>query len=151
VTASRDHPPLRLVKDTTEVPPAPAPAPPGRYGAAREYKDIIAGIAESAEKLRSADRERAAELAVELAELDREMLRAGERATLTRLGVELSWEEALDALWVESWMQLRPRPGPAPGGDPERLAELDVEVEQRTADLLAAVRRRFGLGLGRGL
>jgi hypothetical protein len=143
VSASPQDRRLRVVKD-----PAPEPAREPEPPAPRRYKDLVAGIDEAARKLQAADRERAAALAVELVELEQRMQRAGERAALTRMGVELSWEEALDALWVESWMQLRRRPDPAPGGDPDRLDELDAEVEARTADLLAAVRRRFGLNLG---
>jgi hypothetical protein len=122
------------------------PVVAGGYGSGRRYREIIAGIAEAAEKLRTADQERANWLARDLVELERNMVRAGERAALTQLGVELSWEAALDALWVESWMTLWPRPAPAPGGDPARLDELDAEVEERREELMDAVRRRrFGL------
>jgi hypothetical protein len=74
------------------------------------------------------------------------MERAGERAALTRLAVELHWEAAMEALWVESWMTLRRRPDPDPRADPARLAEYDAELEQRAAQLQEAVKRRFGLG-----
>lgn len=118
--------------------------PPG--AAAREYKEIIAGIAAAAEGLRERDRERAGELARRLVGLEDHMLLAGERAALSRFGVELAWESALEALWVESWLKLRPRPGPDPRGDPAAIDELDAEVEQRAAELTDAVRRRrFGL------
>jgi hypothetical protein len=113
--------------------------------AAREYKEVIAGIAAAAEALRERDRERAAELARELVGLTEAMQRAEERAGLTRLGVELHWEAALDALWVESWMKLRPRPRPDLRADPADLDALDAEVEARSAELQEAVRRRFGL------
>lgn len=112
---------------------------------AREYKEVLAGITAAADALRERDRERAAELARQLGRLDADMLHAGERAALTRLGVELAWEAALEALWVESWLKLRPRPGPTPGVDPADLDALDVEVEQRSAELQEATRRRFGL------
>ena len=47
---------------------------------------------------------------------------------------------------MESWMQLRPRPGPDPDAEPADLDRLDAELERRSADLLDAVRRRrFGL------
>lgn len=115
--------------------------------AAREYKDVVAGITAAAEGLRARDRERAAELQRRLGGLSEEMVRAGERAALTRLGVELHWEAALEALWMESWMKLRPRPGPDPRADPADPADLDVEVEERSAELQQAVRRRrFGFG-----
>ena len=124
---------------------------PGRISEgspARDYKTIVAGLADAAEKLRATDRAKAAALAVELVELQRRMYQAADRAALTRVGVELSWEAALEALWVESWMTLRRRPAPAPGGATTSLDELDVEVERCTAELLAAVKRRFGLGFG---
>ena len=114
--------------------------------ATRSYKEIIAEIGEAAEKLRAADRERATALAVELVELEAAMLAVGERVALAHLAVELGWEDALEALWAESWMTLRPRPAPAPGGDPAELDRLTAEVERRRDDLLAAVRRRFILG-----
>jgi hypothetical protein len=113
--------------------------------AAREYKEVVAGIAAAAEALRERDRQRAAALARELVGLTSAMEHAEERAGLTRLGVELHWEAALEALWVESWMKLRPRPGPAPHADPAAIDALDTEVEARAAELLAATRRRFGL------
>lgn len=113
--------------------------------AERDYKEVIAGITAAAEELRARDRERAAELEHRLGPLAEDMVRAGERAALTRLGVELHWEAALEALWMESWMKLRPRPGPDPRVDPADPADLDVEVEQRSAELQQAVRRsRFG-------
>ncbi|MGI9001081.1 MAG: hypothetical protein ACR2GH_05385 [Pseudonocardia sp.] len=117
--------------------------------AAREYKDVTAGLTAAADALRERDRECAAALSRRLAQIEDDMLRTGERAALTRFGVELHWEAALDVLWVESWMELRPRPGPDPHVDPADLADLaalDVEVEQRAAELQEAVRRRrFGL------
>jgi hypothetical protein len=119
---------------------------PAEHSAARRYKEVVAGITATADALRERDRERAAALARRLVQLEDDMLRAGERAALTRLGVELAWEAALEALWVESWMKLRPRPGPDPRGVPADLADLDAEVEQRSAALQEAVRRRrFGL------
>ncbi|MHA6627781.1 hypothetical protein ACU61A_20280 [Pseudonocardia sichuanensis] len=117
----------------------------GSVSAAREYKEVIAGITAAAEALRERDRERAAALARELVGLAEAMHGAGERAALTRLGVQLHWEAALEALWVESWMKLRPLPGPDPRADPADLDDLDAEVEARAAELQEAVRRRFGL------
>jgi hypothetical protein len=113
--------------------------------AAREYKEVVAEIAAAAERLRERDRERAGVLARELVRLTDVMQRAEERAGLTRLGVHLHWEAALEALWVESWMQLRPLPKADPRADPARLDALDAEVEARSAELQDAVRRRFGL------
>jgi hypothetical protein len=111
--------------------------------AARSYKEIVAEVSAAAEALREKDRARAAVLARQLAEHDVEMLRAGERAALTRFGVELHWEAALEALWVETWMKLRPRPGPDPSADSAEIDVYDVELEEAAARLQAAVRRRW--------
>jgi hypothetical protein len=115
--------------------------------AARDYKEVVAGIAAAAEALRERDRVRAAALARELVGLTEAMEHAEERAGLTRLGVDLHWEAALEALWVESWMKLRPRPRPrpAPRATPADLDDLDAEVEARAAKLQEATRRRWGL------
>ena len=116
-------------------------------GAARAYKDVIAGLSDAADELRGRERVRATELTAELGTLRRQMLAASDRSALTRIGVQLQWEDVLDALWTESWLQLRPRPDPDP--DPRRaadLAALDVALEEASAELQAAVkRRRFGL------
>jgi hypothetical protein len=116
-----------------------------QHSAAREYKEVIARISAAAEDLRERDRQRAAALSRELVGLAEAMHGATDRAALTRLGVELHWEAALDALWVESWMKLRPRPGPDPSAAGADLDALDAEVEERAAELQAAVRRRWGL------
>jgi hypothetical protein len=120
--------------------------------AAREYKAIIGGLTDAADALRERDRKRAAELVRELADRDDAMTRIGERVALTRLGVELHWEAAIEALWSESWMTLRPMPvpersGAAPAG-PADFDALDAAVTARFADLMDAVRRRR-LGLRR--
>jgi hypothetical protein len=112
--------------------------------AARRYQEVIAGLDAAADALRERDRERASELARLLVDLDDAMVRAVERAALTRLGVDLHWETALESLWTESWLKLRPLPDPpaAPGD----LAALDAAVDARSAELQDAVRRRrFGL------
>lgn len=117
-----------------------------RESAARSYKKVVAELTASADRLRELDRERAAELSWQLVAVDAEMLRACEDAELTRQRVDEHWEAALKALWVESWMKLRLRPGPDPSAEPADLAALDDEVGERVAALKEAVRRRrFGL------
>ncbi|WP_300019258.1 hypothetical protein [Pseudonocardia sp.] len=119
----------------------------GEPNAARAYREVMAGLDLAAAELRDADRARAAELATELVGLQDATARAAERAALTRLGVDLAWEDALEALWTESWLQLRPRPDPPPDARPPAdLAALDEAVQAAAAELLAALRRRrFGL------
>lgn len=108
---------------------------------ARIYKEITARLADSAADLRERDRRRAVELVRRLVELEAAMTAAGERAALSSLGVELAWEAALEALWSEQWMTLRPRPEPDPRADPRHLDLLDEAVQERSAALRTAVRR----------
>ena len=114
---------------------------------ARRYQDVIGELTVAAEALRARDRARAAELSRELVERDTAMVAAQERAALSRLVVELRWEQVIEALWPESWMTLRLRPRPDLTADPARLDELDDAVEAAADEVLAAVRRRI-LGLG---
>jgi hypothetical protein len=117
---------------------------------ADRYKAITAEITGAVEAVRERDRARAAELTRVLAELDDAMTRVGDRVALSRLAVELHWEAALEALWSESWMTLRPMPSPEPtppgSGRRASLDELDEAVAARFAELSDAVhRRRLGL------
>lgn len=114
-----------------------------KHSAARRYKQILAEVTAAAAALREDDRRRAAELKRRLIGLEDEMLHAGERATLTGVGVQLHWEAALDKLWQEGWMKLRPRPAPNPGADHRELDGLDAELARRFDALEQAVRRRW--------
>lgn len=116
--------------------------------AARRYQEILEGLSAAAADVERRDRERAAELTRKLVELDAAMARAHERAALSRLAVQLRWEAALEALWTESWLTLRPWPEPDLTADPARLDELDAAADRATTELLDAVRRRV-LGLRR--
>lgn len=116
--------------------------------AARRYREITGQLTEIVEQIRRADQARAAELMAQLGELDQEMTRATDRAALTGLGVALHWESALEALWGEQWMTLRPLPEPMRSSIPRDLDELDAAVAARHEDLLDAIRRR-GLAIPR--
>ena len=111
--------------------------------AARRYKEIIDELTAVADRLREHDGEQAVVLRRRLVDLDTAMVRAQERAAMSRLALELRWEAVLDALWPESWMTLRPRPGPAPDADPERLDALDRELDVAADEVLADTRRRL--------
>lgn len=120
----------------------------------REYKAITAAVTDAVDALRGRDQARAAELTHTLSTLDATMARVGDRVALSRAGVELLWEAALEMLWSESWMTLRPMPSPDPAEPVTGLRkapdldELDAEVSARFAELAEAVRRR-GLSLRR--
>jgi hypothetical protein len=110
--------------------------------AARRYREITGELTEIVEQIRQADQARAAELLARLGELDDEMAKASVRAELTKLGVALHWESALEALWGEQWMTLRPLPGPTGLAVVRDLDQQDARVEARHEQLLEAIRRR---------
>ncbi len=113
--------------------------------AAREYRDVVAELTRAADALRSRDLLRVEELKQQLRRADAELTAAEERATLSRLVVDLHWEAVVDALWQEAWMTLRLPPEPDRDADPERLEEWEADVDRAATEVLDAVRRRtFG-------
>jgi hypothetical protein len=114
--------------------------------AARRYKDITGGMTDAVARMRRSDIERAARLESGLPEMEEAMRVAGERAALTELGVGLQWEAALESLWGEHWMTLRPLPRPDPKAPARDLDYLDAVVGKRYEALVDAIRRRPLLG-----
>ena len=108
---------------------------------AREYKariaELTAGFDDDAER----NAKRVAEVKVEVAELGKELKAASDQHVVARVGNILAWEDALEILWVESWMTMKPFPRP------DRLAKgnpaaLVTKVEGCVAELRALVQRR---------
>ena len=114
--------------------------------AARRYKDITGGMTDAVARMRRFDIERAGQLTEILVELDERMRAASNRAAISELACYLRWEAAMESLWGESWMTLRPLPLPEPDVDPHDLDYLDAVVEQRFQALLRIVRRRPMIG-----
>lgn len=113
---------------------------------AAAYRRIASGIDEAVGAVRRQDELRAARLEQALARIDARMRRVGERAALTRFVVDLHWESALETLWAEPWMTVRPFPRPDPDADPGRLESYEREVDRTYSELIDLVaRRRFGL------
>ena len=110
--------------------------------AAERYKALIGELDDAAGRLRDAERERAEELGNRLADVDRALFAATDRAALTRLGVALRWEAAVTALWQEKWFRLRPGPEADGESRAEHLDQLDRAVERASEDLLAEIRTR---------
>jgi hypothetical protein len=114
--------------------------------AARRYKDITGGMTDAVARMRRFDTERAAQLTEILVELDERMRTASNRAAISELASYLRWEAAMESLWGESWMTLRPLPLPDPNTNPRDLDYLDAVVEQRFQVLLEIIRRRPLIG-----
>jgi hypothetical protein len=125
------------------APRSTAPRSTAPSSAAHQYKDILAEVTTAAAELRERDRARSAFIDRSLPELHDQMLRTGERARLTAAIATLHWERALDLLWSESWLDLRPRPAPDPCVDPEDLEVYEAEMDDCADALARAVRRRW--------
>jgi hypothetical protein len=110
--------------------------------AAREYKDVIAAVTAGLDAESERNTQRVAELRRIVDERSRLLDEAADRHILIRIGAELAWEEALKALWVESWMDMRPYPRPDRLAKPGDLAALAVRVEEAAAALRAEVQKR---------
>ncbi len=111
--------------------------------AAQRYKQIVAGLDDAAHAVAERDRARAGELGPLAGQTHDELVRSGDRAALTRAGVELRWEAVVEALWAERWFLLRPPPEPNREAHPDHLDFLDRKVETAYDALLAATRRRM--------
>ena len=97
-------------------------------------------------RMRATVTQRAARLAERLVELHAAMSAVGERAALTEFGVALQWEAALEALWDEHWLTLRPLPTPDSDAPAPGLDYLDARVARCGAVLRDLARRRPLLG-----
>ena len=100
--------------------------------AAQRYKQIVAGLDDAAHAVAERDRRRARELAPLAGQSHDELVRSGDRAALTRAGVELRWEAVVEALWAERWFLLRPPPEPNRDAHPDHLDCLDRASRRRT-------------------
>jgi hypothetical protein len=80
--------------------------------AAKRYKDEIAELTAGFEGDAARSATRVAQLRQRVAELGKELKAASEQRVIARLGNVLAWEDALEILWVESWMTMRPFPKP---------------------------------------
>ncbi len=113
--------------------------------AAKRYKDVIAELTAGFDGDAARSAGRVAQLKDRVAELGRDLKAASDQRVVTRVGNVLAWEDALEILWVESWMTMRPFPKPdrLAKGDPVMLV---ARVEARVADLRTQVQRRGFFG-----
>ena len=109
--------------------------------AADEYKAIIAELTAGFDGDAARNAERVAALKLEVAELGKDLKAASDQHVVARIGNVLAWEDALEILWVESWITGKPFPKPdrLAKGDP---AVLVARVESCVAELRTLVQRR---------
>jgi len=111
---------------------------------ATAYKQAIGEVTGGMEGEVERNNARVKQLRERLADLDRDLLVAADRRLLVRIAANLAWEDALEALWVESWITMRPFPKPDRTAGAGDVMELGAEIERTAAELLAAVRGRGG-------
>ncbi|GAA0217290.1 hypothetical protein GCM10010492_13900 [Saccharothrix mutabilis subsp. mutabilis] len=80
--------------------------------AVERYKEIVALADESVRRMREVDHQRVVEALDRLVASQDRMAEAVEQEMLTRVGVTLLWESALDLLWDERWLTMKPLPNP---------------------------------------
>jgi len=109
--------------------------------AVRRYKELADLNTAAVLRMREHNQEVVKQLNVRLAEVDAELARAIEREWLVRFTVRLNWENAVDSLWSERWLQVGPQPGPATPAPGMDMARADVEVSRTFEALQEALRK----------
>lgn len=115
----------------------------GAADPARRYKEVMLGLTAAADALRVQDEERVAALRERLQALEEELAAAEDRARRSQTEALSRWAKALDALWSESWLKMRPLPRPDTWADPAELDELDARVVRCSEALHQVLRQRW--------
>lgn len=109
--------------------------------AARRYKDVIAAVTGGLDAAADRNTARVEELKEQVPALHRQLTDAAARADLVRIAAHLAWDDAVELLWVESWMDMRPFPRPDAFTKPVDALVAAAEVEAAAAALRAATKR----------
>lgn len=110
--------------------------------ASERYKEIVGWAADAAQRMRERDRERATELERELAEVERRMAQLAVQERVVRMGVQLHWEAAVEALWNERWLTIGPLPQPDESVPDASHLDFDAEVGRTYQALEDAMGKR---------
>ncbi|MFS8104361.1 hypothetical protein LFM09_45370 [Lentzea alba] len=90
-------PAQRQSEEVIEVPPV---------SAVERYKEIIAIATDAAARQRKLDEVRCAELAERIASTQQQIAEVRDRERVVRMGAALHWEQAVEQLWNERWLQM---------------------------------------------
>ncbi len=101
--------------------------------AVERYKEIASLAGGAVTRMRDQDRDRVRELLAHLAASQDRMADLIEQEKLTQIGVRLLWEAAVELLWEERWMQMKPIPEPdesvPPRDQHDYLLAMDVAYQ----------------------
>jgi hypothetical protein len=110
--------------------------------ASERYKEIAGWATDAMARMREHDRERAAQLEREMADAEQRMAQLGVQERVVRMGVQLHWEAAVEALWNERWLTIGPLPRPDERAPDAGHLHFDAEVGRTYQALEEALGKR---------
>ncbi|MET8762441.1 hypothetical protein [Lentzea sp. NPDC004782] len=105
------------------------PALPENVSAVERYKEIIAIATDAAARQRKLDEVRCAELAERIAATQQEIAEVRDRERVVRMGAALHWEQAVEQLWNERWLQMVTPPLPDESVPPRPQSEYNRAMD----------------------
>lgn len=136
-------PPQRQSEEVIEV-----PAMPENVSAVERYKEIIAIATDAAARQRKLDEVRCAELAARIASTQEQIAEVRDRERVVRMGAALHWEQAVEQLWNERWLQMVTPPlpdesvPPRPQGEYNRAMDLAYQALEDSLAKRTLLRRK---------
>jgi hypothetical protein len=116
--------------------------------AVERYKEIIAIATEAAARQRKLDEVRCAELAERIAATQQQIAEVRDRERVVRMGAALHWEQAVEQLWNERWLQMVTPPlpdesvPPRPQGEYNRAMDLAYQALEDSLTKRTLLRRK---------
>ena len=116
--------------------------------AVERYKEIIAIATDAAARQRKLDEVRCAELAERIAATQAQIAEVRDRERVVRMGAALHWEQAVEQLWNERWLQMvtPPQPDesvpPRPQGEYNRAMDLAYQALEDSLAKRTLLRRK---------
>ena len=105
------------------------PATPENVSAVERYKEIIAIATDAATRQRKLDEVRCAELAERIAATQQQIAEVRDRERVVRMGAALHWEQAVEQLWNERWLQMVTFPLPDESVPPRPQGEYNHAMD----------------------
>lgn len=119
--------PVPAQRQSEEVIEVPAPAE--KLSAVERYKEIIAIATDAAARQRKLDEVRCAELAERIASTQQRIAEVRDRERVVRMGAALHWEQAVEQLWNERWLQMVTFPAPDESVPPRPQGEYNHAMD----------------------
>jgi hypothetical protein len=134
-------PPQRQSEEVIEVQATPV-------SAVERYKEIIAIATDAAARQRKLDEVKCAELAARIASIQEQIAEVRDRERVVRMGAALHWEQAVEQLWNERWLQMVTPPlpdesvPPRPQGEYNRAMDVAYQALEDSLAKRTLLRRK---------